>query len=97
MTNGFKECGKAARCADPEIDDNLQANLREQGNMSTRRQTWPRAHERSAFDTPSFRTQLGDWNEMHLACNKGKNLLYLKCTAWDAASVRGVELCVSRV
>ena len=51
MTNGFKECGKAARCADPEIDDNLQANLREQGNMSMCGQTQPCAYECSAFDT----------------------------------------------
>ena len=54
VTNGFKECGKAARCADPEIDDNLRANLREQGNMSAREQTRPRAHERGAFDIGGY-------------------------------------------
>jgi len=57
MTNGFKECGKAARCADPEIDDNLRANLREQENMSAHGQTWPRAHKCSVFDISQLPAQ----------------------------------------
>jgi len=50
ITNDLKECVKTARCADPEIDGNQQANLREQENMSTRAQTRAHVHERVAFD-----------------------------------------------
>jgi len=50
ITNDLKECVKTARCADPEIDGNQQANLREQENMSIHVQTQARAHKHVAFD-----------------------------------------------
>ena len=51
ITNDLKKYIKTARCVDPEIDGNQQANLKEQENMSTCVQTRVCTHEGVVFDT----------------------------------------------
>jgi hypothetical protein len=55
------------------LKGNQQDTVSGQGKPEcTRANTAMRAQMQCIRHSPSFHTQSGDWNEMHLACNEGK-------------------------
>jgi len=99
LNYGSNECGETVRYADLGLKSNQQSTEGNRTNMSVRRQTRPRAHECSAFDTPPHFIHSQGTGMKCVSHGMGENFcFYSRDSAWDAAGVRGVGVAhVTRV